>query len=236
MKMVTTALKSFFFTALIKLSALGKISFIVGSQVAFFSASTIFTPVAGAFCGAFASSVIMLMRLGWQLLIYKTISLSFLALCIPGYVAAIYMSTFSGTNKKYLTYMSFGFLLPLICMFLFIVHPVGGQASVYSFYWFIPMIITIMERKTLFAHALASTFIAHAVGSVMWLYTTSGMTAALWLGLIPLVALERVAFATGIVAVYHLLSMSFTFSFSLFNIYNAHCRTIFTHNKLKLEV
>ncbi len=47
-------------------------------------------------------------------------------------------------------------------------------------------------------HALASTFIAHAVGSVIWLYTVP-MVASAWLALIPIVACERLLYTAGIV-------------------------------------
>jgi hypothetical protein len=49
---------------------------------------------------------------------------------------------------------------------------------------------------------LGSTFIAHAVGSTIWIYTVP-MTAQMWLGLMPLVAIERLCFATGMVVSYH---------------------------------
>jgi hypothetical protein len=88
--------------------------------------------------------------------------------------------------------------LPLLCMALFVSHPVGAAAAPYAFYWFIPMIIAMMRTENIWLHSLASTFTAHAVGSVIWLYTMP-MTPAAWLALIPLVACERILYASGIV-------------------------------------
>ncbi len=54
-------------------------------------------------------------------------------------------------------------------------------------------------------HCLASTFIAHSVGSVLWLYTGT-MSAAVWMSLIPVVAIERFVFAGGMMVVYYAVS------------------------------
>jgi len=89
-------------------------------------------------------------------------------------------------------------------MVLFIIHPIGRDAFVYSLYWLIPIILFGYSRKTLFLEALGSTFVAHAVGSVIWLYTVP-TTAVSWIGLIPIVAVERVFFAIGMVAVYQII-------------------------------
>ena len=77
-------------------------------------------------------------------------------------------------------------LVPVLCMALFGLHPVGSQAFAYTLYWLIPVTLYIMSSLVnvlprfqqftpIFLQALSSTFIAHAVGSVIWLYTV-GMT------------------------------------------------------------
>jgi len=50
--------------------------------------------------------------------------------------------------------------------------------------------------QSFFLVALSSSFIAHAVGSVIWLYSLS-MPAEKWIALIPIVAVERFIFAAG---------------------------------------
>jgi len=87
-------------------------------------------------------------------------------------------------------------------MILFIMHPVAGQAFAYSFYWLIPIALYALGNKSSFCRALSATFLAHAVGSIIWLYTVS-MTSAQWLSLIPVVAVERLVMACGMVVVFY---------------------------------
>jgi hypothetical protein len=65
-----------------------------------------------------------------------------------------------------------------------------------------------VPQRSLFLQALGSTFIAHAVGSVIWLYTVP-MTAAMWMGLMPIVLFERIAFALGMVIAHYVISFIF---------------------------
>lgn len=90
-------------------------------------------------------------------------------------------------------------LLPIVCIVLFVLHPVGSGAFVYSLYWLIP--ITVFFIRFFFKHsaflvALSSTFLAHAVGSVMWLYLVP-VPPERWIALIPVVAVERLCIAAG---------------------------------------
>ena len=187
-KQLQTAL----FFVLTKWCSFIKISFIIGSQMAWFSLNSVLVPLSGAFFGLVGSSVLLVMRFIAHIIIFKTISLSFFAFVIPGYCASLYWATRNALV---------GFVLPAVCIVLFVVHPVGNQAFVYAFYWCIPLMIYISSRKSLFLQALGSTFVAHAVGSVIWLYTTTS-TAAMWLELIPLVAVERLLCAVGMVVGY----------------------------------
>lgn len=84
----------------------------------------------------------------------------------------------------------------------FIVHPVGGAAWAYSLYWLIPVALYMIRKESLFLTALGSTFTAHAVGSVIWIYANP-MTPQTWLALIPVVFIERLVFASGMVVAYH---------------------------------
>lgn len=101
-------------------------------------------------------------------------------------------------------------LLPLTCMILFITHPTAGSAFLYSFYWFIPVSLYFVKNKNIFFAALSATFVAHAVGSVLWLYTVN-MSAEQWLALIPAVAFERLAAAFGITVFYMLIKSCLNF-------------------------
>lgn len=172
----------------IKAASILKTSYIVGSHAAFFSASSIAIPLMGAWSSI--STIIMTCAFGFAVRIALGASLlPMFAFWVPGLCAALYWQL---PSKFY----RFG--LPLVCMILFLANPTGLAAAPYAFYWFIPMLIAFRSSNSIWHHALASTFIAHAVGSVIWLYTVP-MSASIWLALIPVVACERLLYASGIV-------------------------------------
>ncbi len=178
-----------------KAAGLLKATYIFGSTAAFFSATNVITPLAGAFGGVSGSCKVFVISLTLRVLMGGFIGFHSLAYHIPGLFAALAWSTRS-------KWLHIG--VPVACMALFIAHPVGLMAIPYSFYWIIPMVLS-GARPTLFTQALGATFIAHAVGSVIWIYTVP-MTAAAWYALLPLVLWERIAFAVGQVAVYQLVT------------------------------
>ncbi|MFC2049087.1 hypothetical protein ACFLR2_00225 [Chlamydiota bacterium] len=86
-------------------------------------------------------------------------------------------------------------LLPLTCIGLFCFSPTGSHAKPYSLYWCIPIALYLIPLQGVFDYmgrALKSTFVAHALGSVIWVYCVP-MSSAQWLALIPVVAIERLA-------------------------------------------
>jgi len=108
------------------------------------------------------------------------------------------------TSKTAIMKLMLNVVLPISCMFLFIMHPVGQKAFFYSLFWLIPIaayIVQFLGVRSFFLVALSSSFIAHAVGSVLWLYMMP-MTPAQWLALIPVVAMERFVFTVGSLSVY----------------------------------
>jgi hypothetical protein len=102
-------------------------------------------------------------------------------------------------------------LVAAACILLFWLNPIGRTwvpvlgisvpAGIYTLYWLIP-IAAAFYRQNIIARSLGATFTAHAVGSVAYLYAFS-IPAASWLGLIPVVAMERLAFASGIAVSYY---------------------------------
>ena len=189
------AVGSIGFALLTKFSSIFKMSFIVGSQMIWLSGPAVLAPLAGAFGGVLGSAIVFVARLALHFLMFKTISLSFLVFCVPGFFASLYWATRSAVIRV---------IVPIACMGLFIAHPVGNQAFVYSLYWLLPVVLYVSGNRSLFGQALGATFVAHAVGSVIWLYTVP-MTAALWLGLIPVVACERLLFAVLMVGAYRVI-------------------------------
>jgi len=186
------------FALLVKVSTFFKVSFVVGSHMAMFGASSIIAPLAGAFngiagtCGVFGLSLCLKMLFG------APFSLHYLAFFVPGFFASLYWSS----NSLFIR-----FVVPLLCMIAFIAHPAIGAGWVYSLYWLVPMTLYILRKQTIFFNALGSTLTAHAVGSVIWQYTTP-MAPQIWLGLIPVVFVERMVFACGMVIAYHMICMS----------------------------
>lgn len=90
-----------------------------------------------------------------------------------------------------------------ICMMLFWIHPVGQTAFLYPIYWVIPVVVAIMNKKSFFLQALGSTFTAHAVGSVLWLYGGLLTSPVAWITLIPVVAYERIGFACLMTSIFY---------------------------------
>src|SRR5438445_1804324 len=90
MKMIKNSLKAASFVGTVKLSGLIKVSFLVGSQMIWFSGVNSVLPLAGAFGGVMGAGLMFVLRQLIHLLFFKTISLSFLALCIPGFCASLY--------------------------------------------------------------------------------------------------------------------------------------------------
>ncbi len=124
---------------------------------------------------------------------------------IPTLLSAIGFASYAQPRSLRSGLLLIGY--PALCMLLFIVHPVGGSAAAYSLYWIIPSACYVAHLcgfNSVLLAALGSTFIAHATGSVMWLYLRP-TTPDLWLSLIPLVFVERLVFALAATVCYSAL-------------------------------
>lgn len=170
---------------------------IVGSQAKYFTVFQLFGPTAGAFLGAGPGAVIVMAAqvaniaiFGGSFQLFDILRL----LTIPA--AAVYFATI-GKNKA-------SAAIGIIAMALFMLHPVGAQAWVYSLFWLIPLIASFFGSN-LVARSLGATFTAHAIGSIIWLYTIPS-TPEYWLALIPVVVFERAVFAAGIAGSYVVLN------------------------------
>lgn len=179
-----------------------------------------FGPAAGAVIGPlFGFAVIFLMRIvsiitgisAWESLIM------FFSI-LPMAISAAY---FGSKGRKIIA-------VPVLCILLFILHPIGREVWYYSLFWLIPLLPYLSKRFQLISRSLGATFTDHAVGSVFWLYT-AGIPAELWIASIPLVPLERLTFAFGIAVSYVLLMkflraldsvMQVRWNFSLFRTFD----------------
>lgn len=175
------------------------LAWIVHSVSPYFSLYNCIKPLSGAFGGiggalmiAFASLVSSIVFKGTAIF-----STAFLSLHLPGLSASLYWAT-----AHWLVRLA----LPLLCIMLFVVHPIGMGAWAYTLLWLVPVVLWAKSNLSLFEKALASTFIAHAVGSVIWLYTLPSLSS-FWISLIPIVLAERFFFAAGMVITYHLYAL-----------------------------
>lgn len=168
------------------------LSFLLGGNHLSLSCLAVVVPLIGFFFSR--SHSLFLSTVAW-LLTHLTWALP-LTLGLPTLCATL--SWNASAHKRSLHDLSFHVLLPLLCMLLFFLSPVGHSAWPYSLYWCLPITLYFLTLKgplALFSRALQSTFTAHAIGSVIWVYFTD-MTSAHWLSLIPIVALERLCMAS----------------------------------------
>ena len=162
------------------------ISHIIGSSQSF----TLFEflgPIGGMFLGPIlgAASAFIVRALN-VIISHQPIDSLTIIRFLPAMLAAVY---FGMKQKKT------AIIFP-ICILLFLLNPIGRQAWVYSLIWLIPFVATF-GKKRLVLNSLGATFTAHAVGSVIFLYSF-GLTPAIWISLIPVVFIERGLFAIGI--------------------------------------
>lgn len=61
------------------------------------------------------------------------------------------------------------------------------------------MILYSFVQDNVYSRALSASFIAHAVGSVIWLYG-GNITVQEWTALMPIVMIERFFIAAGMIA------------------------------------
>lgn len=180
------------FSVLVYLGDKTNFSPLVGADNQFFTLFQFFGPIAGSFLGPVVGILaVLIAEIGNFLIVGKEWTVINLVRLLPMLFAAYYF----GTRKEKLN-----LLVPLLAILVFIVHPIGRQVWFFSLYWTIPIIVKILPDKysqNAFLRSLGATFTAHAVGGAAWIWTVS-MTAEQWIGLIPVVAYERLLFAAGI--------------------------------------
>lgn len=193
-------------TLIILLAKFLPFSFMVGSQAAFFSGSTTIALLLSRHLGL-ASFLLFLISLQ-DFTVTKLFS--FLLKRAP--------LLFAGWSyRKPNSIVSL--IVPIICFVLFVVHPVGQQAWPYALYWIIPVAIAVSKSQHVFLLALSSVFIAHAVGSTVWIYTHQ-MEYEVWLGLMPLVLIERTLMALGVVVGEYVIDYVVFFALKVKTIFN----------------
>lgn len=164
-------------------------SLMLGAHNAHFTLANIAWPLIGALFPLGLGAGLLSLLVGLKAVGFTALPLMSMTFGLPTLAS---MAVWSNSNKW--ADLLLRLVVPAACVMLFVAHPVGGQASLYTLYWFIPMTLAALNKKDILSRALSATFVAHAIGSVMWIYTVP-TTSALWLGLIPVVAVERLSFA-----------------------------------------
>lgn len=200
MKKINNKLLFIFLFSLLGLISLQiPVSKIIGTNQSF-TLFDFFAPTTGLFLNSLPGAIsVLLVKIFDLLFVKKIIDLVGILRLLPLPLAAYYFG-----SKSKLKGLMAGF-----CILLFILHPVGRQAWIYSLYWLIPMIAALFPRR-LFLKSLGSTFTAHAVGSTIFLYAFK-LTPSVWLSLIPITFMERFSFAIGIDASYFVFNLSLNY-------------------------
>jgi len=173
---------SFFITLAVSLLPF---NFILGSKAAWFSCSSMAVPALGY---QYSLLYVILYILTKGLFSFTTPFLFFL------HRLPLFFATLSFKSRHWTTYI----LLPFLMMILFSIHPIGQQVFYYAWYWIIPMVIYVTKNDTIYTRALASSFITHSLGSVIWLYFGC-VSVTMWSALIPVVIVERLVIAGGMI-------------------------------------
>lgn len=160
------------------------LSYIIGSFGSFFSASTIASALVGKYSSVWS--------LGLFFIAYKkTNFLMFLLNRSP--------LLFSAWDYK-APNLLVSVIIPLVSILLFIAHPLGFYAWPYAMYWFLPILIFLSKKESIFLKSLSSVFVAHAVGSIIFLHTHE-MSPDSWIALMPVVAFERMIMAISLAGI-----------------------------------
>ena len=204
-----SGIKVLVFVFALLISKFFKLSFVWGSESIFFSSFGFIAPVIGAFLGVpECLSVLFAYKYLPSLFGLK---ISFITMGLPTFGAMLCWRLEIGDKNFYKKIAEFylNIFIPLLCMVLFSFNPLVGIGWFYSLYWLIPPFIYGLKllgfvRNSILSVALRSTFIAHAIGSVIWCYTIP-MTPMKWINLIPVVVVERLFFAFSMVLFYRFI-------------------------------
>ena len=119
---------------------------------------------------------------------------------LPIIFAGIYFAKVFKGNKKLI-------VIPLVCILLFVINPIGKTVWFYSAFWLIPIFISLFKEKLdkilkiplfkIYRYSLGSAFVDHAIGSVIYLYLLK-IPANFWVEAIPMTIIERLMIAAGI--------------------------------------
>ena len=174
---------------------------LAGSKASF-TVFDAFAPIAGAFLGtipgALAVLLMQVVNFIWHGAHASDVG-TFIRL-LPAVVAAAYFS------RK----MPLNIIIPVFAIISFIANPVGREVWYFSLFWAIPIACYFYQERFLLARSLGATMTAHALGGALWIWLVP-LPAAVWIGLIPVVIVERLIFTLGISAAYVAVNTFFAY-------------------------
>ncbi|HLC20144.1 MAG TPA: hypothetical protein VJK72_04445 [Candidatus Nanoarchaeia archaeon] len=184
------------FVVLVYFANKANFSALVGTDNQFFTLFQFFGPIAGGFLGLWGGVSVLSAELLDMLIVGKSFTLLSMLRLLPMVFGALY---FALMLRRGLSRIAL-FVVPLVCIALFVSHPIGRTVWYFSLFWLIPVIAAVVPQHwkgQLFFRSYGATFAAHAVGGAIWIYSVP-MAAEQWIALIPIVAYERFLFGLGI--------------------------------------
>jgi len=183
---------------------------ILGTKMSF-SLSVFFGPTLAKIFGInYGTGIIILTHLiGLLFGIYKVQAIKDFFTFFPIIFAGIYFAKIFKGEKKLI-------FIPLLCILLFILHPIGKIVWFYSLFWVLPILIAVFKEKLdrilrfpvfkIYGYSLGTAFVDHGVGCVIYLYLLN-IPAHFWIEAIPHTILERLLIAGG-VSVFYLFEIA----------------------------
>lgn len=178
-------------TVLLFVTSIFKGFWLMGTYKPLMGALGLVAPVVSLFDGG-ASLVLLVM---YKLILKFFMGISVIS--ITWYMPTVFATWYLHSSSR--------LLIAAVCasaMALFVIHPVGYQVPLYSLFWTVPVICLFMKDKHIFWSMLGSSFIAHAIGSVLWIYQVP-TTPAYFYHLTPVVCLERLCIALAMTMFYN---------------------------------
>lgn len=177
---------------------------LAGSNVSF-TLFDFFAPIAGAFLGPiYGIASVFGVEVANMIIKQTPPTTGSIIRLIPILFATLYFALISKKGSgKWLSGV------PILAIIVFLAHPNGRQVPYYTLFWLIPL-LAYKFRNNLFIKSLGSTFSAHAVGGMLWIWAFN-LPATVWQGLIPVVIAERLLFAVGITASFIIVKYTLNF-------------------------
>ena len=190
---ITSPVALFSYALIIRILRSISIASLAGTQL-LVTGSTLVAPLIGYFASTTTCISLYFIR---TLLIFSG--------HLPFAGSLVYLPTLAGSITLSTQSRIYEVTISLTCMALFLLHPVGQTSFLYASYWLLPVFFSFVKNRTIGMRAISSTFITHAVGSTIYLYTHA-TDSLFWHALIPQVWIERMTHALVLTLCYYACS------------------------------